>query len=110
MNSSHYFGIRLNGKLSRFCSPVQDEEFRALTSRGLPVGWVAWHIRDGENVDNSERCRELAKLPIVVLVSGGLAAQEVPSHGPIISRFPTPHPGDVINGKFTGIQVQFENV
>lgn len=109
MKSSHFFGIRLDdGKLARFSMPVRDAEFQALTAKGLPVGWVAWHIPDGENVDNSERCRELAKLPIVVLISGGLAGLEVPARGPIVSRFPTPHPGDVICGKFPGVKVQFE--
>lgn len=74
----------------------------------LPERLGTWHIPDGETVDNSERCRELAKLPIVVLISGGLAGLEVPARGPIVSRFPTPHPGDVIRGKFPGVQVQFE--
>lgn len=95
---THYFGIRLGGKLARFTASVRDDEFLALTRDGLPEGWVAWHIPDGENVDNSDRCRSLRKLPIVVIVSGGLAAFPVPEHGPVHSPYPTPHPGDILSG------------
>lgn len=108
MKSTHFFGIRIQGKLARFSMPVQDAEFFALTSKGLPVNWVAWHIPDGETVDNSERCRQLAKLAIVVYVGGGLAALEVPERGPINSPFPAPHPGDVISGKL-GTLVEFHS-
>lgn len=102
MNSTHFFGIRIQGRLARFVGSVRDPEFQSLTQSGLPAGWVAWHIPDGETVENSERCRELARIPIVVLISGGLAAFAVPDRGPIESPYPAPLAADVLAGKFPG--------
>lgn len=45
----HIFGKRIKGpdgveRLGRFLKEYTDEEFQALTIRGLPKGWVAWHV------------------------------------------------------------------
>lgn len=99
MKPTHYFGIPINGQLTRFSRSVDDDEFIRLTANGLPPGWVAWHIPDGETVDTSERCRELAKLPIVILdtISNELLSLPVPASGPIESPWPTPHPADILS-------------
>jgi len=80
-----------------------DGEQPSAESPAGDIDWTSFAAR----VDKA-KSNELAKLPIVVLISGGLAGLEVPARGPIVSRFPTPHPGDVIRGKFPGVQVQFE--
>lgn len=93
LEATHYLGRRLSGKLARFTSPLSDKEFYALTSEGLPPGWVAWHLEPGENIDNSQRVQELSRLPVVVEVCGSIAAMEIPGgRAPIVSAYPTAHP------------------
>lgn len=84
----HYLGIRIDGTLTRFFDHLEDSAFEAATALGLPPNWVAWHLEPGESVDNSERARELAKLPIAVWAQGRLAAMKIPESGAIVSPFP----------------------
>lgn len=62
----HVFGVKINGKLGRLEGSVDDKRFEELTARGLPIGWVAWHFEDGENVENSVKAKAVYKLPVVV--------------------------------------------
>jgi hypothetical protein len=95
----HYFGIRINGVLGRFSGAVVDAEFQHVTANGLPQNWVAWHLEDGENIDNSERVRQIRDLPLVVLVSGGLALLHHPAGGGCVeSPYPMANWRKWING------------
>lgn len=93
---SHFFGMHIGNVLCRFNAVVDDVEFQTLAKDGLPPGWVAWHIPDGENVDNSQRCRDLRTRPIVVSVGGRLEAYNTGDGRVVSVPYPTPHPRDVI--------------
>lgn len=91
--AQHFFGIRLDGgRLARFSQSVDDAKFERMTASGLPPGWVAWHIEEGENRSNSQRVAALAELPIVVVYDGQLAPMTVAKAGPIVSPFPLADP------------------
>ena len=64
----HIIGIIVEGQRGRFVQEYGDEAFYALPyiSRWgcLPDGLIAWQLEAGENIENSERVREIAKLPI----------------------------------------------
>lgn len=87
--STHYFGIRINGKLGLFSNgAVIDAEFEHVTKNGLPNGWVAWHLEPGETFQTSERVKSLRKLPIVVEFAGTLALLHHDGSGSVRSPYP----------------------
>lgn len=64
----HYFGLKDGTFRGRFVKRFSDEEFEALLKElggELPNGVFAWHLEDGENINNSKRVQDIAKLPLV---------------------------------------------
>jgi hypothetical protein len=67
----HIIGNRLNelGSLVRFTHEYSDAEFEELVSfvgGFLPPGWVAWHLEDDKNIENSMRVQALLQIPSYV--------------------------------------------
>jgi hypothetical protein len=61
----HCFGVKFEGHRARLHGEFNDQEFAELTAKGLPLGWFAWHFENTENIDNSKRVQEVAKLPVL---------------------------------------------
>lgn len=64
----HKFGVRIDGVLHTLFGTLNDDEFQAATTFGLPKNWVAWHIEECELSEMpSGRVLEIRKLPMIGL-------------------------------------------
>lgn len=64
----HILGAKIEGKMCRFKKIYSEEEFKHLLNKlggVLPPGFVAWHIEEGKNVDNSTFVKKIANLPLI---------------------------------------------
>lgn len=76
----HIFGVRLAGKRYRLHGEFDDAAFQALTAKGLPEGWFAWHLEEGENIHNSPRARAIAQMEPLVGGNPMWCTVEPPGH------------------------------
>jgi hypothetical protein len=71
----HVIGMETEEGRGRFAKEYGDEEFYALPyikEFGCPPpGFFALHFGEGESVENSERARRVAQLPLVVIGTPG---------------------------------------
>lgn len=88
--ATHFLGKKIGYVLTRFIKPLNDEQFNEVSERGLPDGWVAWHLEDGEDVDNSERVKALSERPIAVVLSNGALGNLKTPKGVDICEIPYP--------------------
>lgn len=86
---NHYLGKRINGNLARFHGSISDSDFAEIANRGLPIGWVAWHVEDSENRHNSPRVAEFARRPLIGRNFDDLIAMNVDTDADAIEL---PHP------------------
>jgi hypothetical protein len=67
----HIIGIIVEGQRGRFVQEYSDEAYYALPYIRLwgclPNCLFAWHLNDGENIENSQRVREIARLPVAYM-------------------------------------------
>jgi hypothetical protein len=67
----HIIGIIVGGRRGRFVQEYDDAAYYRLPYIRLwgclPPGMLAWHLNEGENIETSERVREIARLPIAYL-------------------------------------------
>ncbi|MEK5235488.1 hypothetical protein NST99_07290 [Paenibacillus sp. FSL L8-0470] len=67
--AKHFFGLKDGDFRGRFPQQFSEEEFEELVfvqlGGELPKGVFAWHLEDGETLENSKRVQAIAKLPIV---------------------------------------------
>ena len=67
----HILGIIVEGQRGRFVQEYNDAAYYELPYIRkwgcLPSGMLAWHLNEGENIETSERVREIARLPIAYL-------------------------------------------
>ncbi|MBT2293123.1 hypothetical protein J7E73_29220 [Paenibacillus albidus] len=73
--TKHFFGKTENEVRMRFLKKFTDEEFDKLMTElngELPKGVFAWHLEDGETIENSMRVQAIAKLPLATGAIGNL--------------------------------------
>ena len=77
----HILGIIVEGVRGRFVQEFTDEQYNALPYIRrfgcLPPTMLAWHINAGEDIENSERVREIGALPVAYLGRREADAEEV---------------------------------
>jgi hypothetical protein len=95
----HYIGMRLEGEIGRFSRQLSDEEFDPIAKRGLPPGFLAWHLEDDEDTSNSDRCRLLRKRPLVVAQGGSFGLLSVGDDDCVCSPFPLADPIAVLESR-----------
>lgn len=77
----HILGIIVEGARGRFVQEFTDEQYYALPYIRrfgcLPPTILAWHINAGEDIENSERVREIGALPVAYVGRREADAEQV---------------------------------